>query len=94
MTFLIGVTPSTGVTQSVGVTPSTGVTQSVNITPSTSVTQSPVQATPQMSPVTPPKCISFETVTSVILTGVLDSEEIKFLKAKSCSCRNFVVGLV
>ena len=105
VTQSVGVTPSTSVTQSVGMTLSTVVTQSVavtlsnltqstSMTPSTSVTQSPVQATPQLSPVTPPECICFETVTSVVPSGVLDSEEIKFIKAKSCSRRNFAVGLV
>ena len=105
VTQSVGVTPSTSVTQSVGMTLSTVVTQSVavtpsnltqstSVTPSTSVTQSPVQATPQLSPVTPPEYICFETVTSVVPSGVLDSEEIKFIKAKSCSRRNFAVGLV
>ena len=105
VTQSVGVTPSTSVTQSVGMTLSTVVTQSVavtpsnltqstSVTPSTSVTQSPVEATPQLSPVTPPECICFETVTSVVPSGVLDSEEIKFIKAKCCSRRNFAVGLV
>ena len=98
----VDVTPSTSIAQSVDVTPSTSIAQSVDVPPSTSITQSvdvrqtAIQPTTLFPPTTTPECSHFETVRSVAppcSNGVLDSEEIKAIKMKSCSRRNFAVKL-
>ena len=84
ITQLVGVISFTSVIHYAGENMFTVLTQSVSETPTTSVTQSPVKATLQLAPIKSLQCICFETITSLIIpSGVLDSEEIKSIKARA-----------